>query len=92
MTPYCWKESVWNWLDCKKEKQEINRMKFGVSDYEIVRIDSFNDAKKYYIYTNPNSRWCLTHMENMYSSYTCDGINQIYFCKLIHIWLDYKLI
>ena len=64
----------------KKEKQEIDRMKFGVSDYEIVKIDSFNDAKKYYKYTNPNSRWCLTHMENMYSSYTCDGINQIYFC------------
>ena len=64
----------------KKEKQEINRMRFGVSDYEIVKIDSFNDAKKYYKYTNPNSRWCLTHMEDMYDSYTCDGINQIYFC------------
>ena len=64
----------------KKEKQEINRMKFGVSDYEIVKIDSFNDAKKYYKYTNPNSRWCLTHMEDMYDSYTCDGMNQIYFC------------
>ena len=64
----------------KKEKQEINRIKFGVSDYEIVKIDSFSDAKKYYKYTNPNSRWCLTHMDDMYDSYTCDGINQIYFC------------
>ena len=64
----------------KKEKEEINRIKFGVSDYEIVKIDSFNDAKKYYKYTNPDSRWCLTYMENMYNSYTCDGINQIYFC------------
>ena len=64
----------------KKEKQEINRMKFGVSDYEIVKIDSFSDAKKYYKYTNPNSKWCLTHMRNMYNSYSCDGINQIYFC------------
>ena len=64
----------------KKEKNEINRMKFGVSDYEIVRIDSFSDAKKYYSYTNPHSRWCLTHMEKMFDSYTCDGINQIYFC------------
>jgi hypothetical protein len=64
----------------KKEKQEINRIKFGVSDYEIVRIDSFNDARKYYTYTNPNSRWCLTYMDDMYSNYTCDGINQIYFC------------
>lgn len=63
-----------------KEKQEISKMKLGVSDYDIVKIDSFNDAKKYYKYTNPNSRWCLTHMENMYNSYTCDGINQLYFC------------
>ena len=64
----------------KKEKQEINRMKFGVSDYEIVKIDSFGGAKKYYKYTNPDSRWCLTHMKNMFDSYTCNGINQIYFC------------
>ena len=73
----------------KKEKQEINRIKFGTSDYEIVRIDSFNDAKKYYTYTNPNSRWCLTHIENMYNSYTCDGFNQIYFC-LRHGFEDVK--
>ena len=64
----------------KQEKQEINRIKFGVSDYEIVKIDSFGSAKKYYKYTNPESRWCLTHMKNMYDSYTYDGINQIYFC------------
>jgi hypothetical protein len=63
-----------------KEKEEINRMKFDVSDYEIVKIDSFSDAKKYYKYTNPYSRWCLTYMENMFDSYSCDGINQIYFC------------
>ena len=73
----------------KQEKQEINRMKFGVSDYEIVRIDSFNDAKKYYNHTNPNSRWCLTHMSNMYDGYTCDGMNQIYFC-LKHGFKDIK--
>ncbi len=75
----------------KKEKQEINRIEFGTSDYEIVKIDSFNDAKKYYKYTNTNSRWCLTHMENMYDSYTCDGINQIYFC-LKHGFEDVKQI
>lgn len=73
----------------KKEKQEINGIKFGTSDYEIVKIDSFNDAKKYSKYTNPNSRWCLTYMENMYNSYTCDGINQIYFC-LRHGFEDIK--
>ena len=64
----------------KKEKQEINRIKFGVSDYEIVKIDSYNAAKKYYKYTNPYSRWCLTHIKDMYDRYTFDGINQIYFC------------
>ena len=64
----------------EREKREISKMKFGVSEYEIVKIDSFSDAKKYYKYTNPNSRWCLTHMDDQYNSYTCDGINQIYFC------------
>ena len=64
----------------EREKREISKMKFDVSDYEIVKIDSFSDAKKYYKYTNPSSRWCLTHMEDQYNSYTCDGINQIYFC------------
>ena len=64
----------------EREKREISKMKFGVSEYEIVKIDSFNDAKKYYKYTNPNSRWCLTHMDDQYDNYTCDGINQIYFC------------
>ena len=72
-----------------KQKQEIARMKFNVSDYEIVKIDSFSDAKKYYKYTNSGSRWCLTHMEDMYDSYTCDGINQIYFC-LKHGFEDIK--
>ena len=74
-----------------KEKQEINIMKFGVSDYEIVKIDSFSDAKKYYKYTNPKSRWCLTHMENMYDGYTYNGFNQIYFC-LKHGFEDVKQI
>ena len=73
----------------KKEKKEIKRIKFCVSDYEIVKIDSYDDAQKYYRYTYPGSRWCLTHMENMYDSYTCDGINQIYFC-LKHGFEDIK--
>ena len=66
--------------DKERKKREIKKLKFGTCDYEIVKIDSYNDAKNYYKYTNPNSRWCLTYMENMYNSYTCDVINQIYFC------------
>jgi hypothetical protein len=64
----------------KKEKLEINRMDFGVSDYEIVKINSFDEATKYYKYTNPNNRWCITNREDMYTEYTCGDINQIYFC------------
>ena len=64
----------------ESERNEIDSMKFSESDYQIVPINSFEEAKKYYGYTNPNSRWCLTYMENMFDSYTSDGINQIYFC------------
>ena len=65
----------------EQEKGEINSMQFNEqSRYQIVPINSFEEAKQYYEYTNPNSRWCLTHMENMFESYTSDGINQIYFC------------
>ena len=63
------------------EKDELNAMKFeSNSNYNIVPINSFEEAQQYYQYTNPNSRWCLTHMEDMFDRYTCDGINQIYFC------------
>ena len=64
----------------EQNKKDIEAMSFGKSDYDIVRIDSFEQAKEYYKYTNPDSRWCLTHMENQYMSYTCDEINQLYFC------------
>ena len=64
----------------ESERNEIDSMEFSKSNYQIVPINSFEEAKKYYGYTNPNSRWCLTHMENMFDSYTNDGINQIYFC------------
>ena len=64
----------------EQNKKDIEAMSFGKSDYKIVRIDSFKDAKKYYKYTNPNSRWCLTHMEDQYMNYTRDETNQLYFC------------
>ena len=63
------------------EKVEIDSMDFSQgSKYQIVPINSFEEAQNYYEYTNPNSRWCLTHMDDMFDSYTCNGINQIYFC------------
>ena len=59
------------------EKAEVDSMVFDTpSDYEIVRIDSFDQASEYGRYTS----WCVTHDENMFDSYTSDGINQFYFC------------
>ena len=63
--------------DFEKNKSEINSMNFeGKSQYEIVRIDSFEQAQQYGQYTS----WCVTHYENMFNSYTNNGIGQFYFC------------
>ena len=59
------------------EKEEVNQMVFDTpSDYEIVRIDSFEQAQQYGKYTS----WCVTHQQRMFNSYTSDGIKQFYFC------------
>ena len=59
------------------EKAEIDQMAFNTpSDYEIVRIDSFEQSSQYGKYVS----WCVTHQESMFNSYTSDGINQFYFC------------
>ena len=64
----------------KETEDEINfvkRMKFtGESDYEIVKIDSYRDASRYKKYTS----WCVTQNNSHFESYSCDGINQFYFC------------
>ena len=63
--------------DFEKNKSDINSMNFeGKSQYEIVRIDSFEQAQQYGQYTS----WCVTHNENMFDSYTHNGIGQFYFC------------
>lgn len=46
------------------------------SDYQIVPINSFEEAQRYSDYTT----WCITHHENMFDSYTSNGIAQFYFC------------
>ncbi len=63
--------------DFEKNKTEIDAMNFeGKSQYNIVRIDSFEQAQQYGQYTS----WCVTHSENMFDSYTNNGIGQFYFC------------
>lgn len=59
------------------EMNFVKRMKFeGGSDYEIVKIDSYRQAAKYGKFTS----WCVTHAKEHFDSYSCDGINQFYFC------------
>ena len=66
-------------MDAEQERsrQEINAQNYSQgSNYEIVRIDSFEEASKYGDYTS----WCITHNENMFDTYTDDGTCQFYFC------------
>ena len=63
--------------DLEKDKEEVSRLKLTPNEsYTVVRIDSFEDAKKYKDYTS----WCITHDKSMLDSYTNNGMAQFYFC------------
>ena len=63
--------------ETEKEINYVKRMKFtGDSDYEIVKINSYQNASKYKTYTS----WCVTKSNENFDSYSCDGMNQFYFC------------
>ena len=60
--------------------EKVSSAEYTKNDsYKIVEIHSFNEAKKYYEYTNPKSRWCLTHMKDQWEHYTAKGANRVYF-------------
>ena len=64
----------------KENKDTLNKlkhMKFDEpSDYEIVKIDNFQQASKFAKYTP----WCVTQQARHFDSYSNDGFNQFYFC------------
>ena len=61
----------------EKEKSELDSMNFTINnDYEIVRIDSFEEAHKYKKYTS----WCVCDAKENYDSYTNGGSGIFYFC------------
>ena len=61
----------------EKEKSELDSMNFTINnDYEIVRIDSFEEAHKYKRYTS----WCVCDAEQDYDRYTNGGSGIFYFC------------
>ena len=55
--------------------RSANRQFTGKSEYTIIPITSFEDAKRYGRYTS----WCVTHGESAYDSYTKGG-EKFYFC------------
>jgi len=60
-----------------QEREELGNMQFTENgDYQIVRIDNFEQSSQYGQYTS----WCVTHNENMFNSYTSNGLGQFYFC------------
>ena len=55
--------------------RSANRQFTGETEYTIVPITSFKEAKRYGRYTS----WCVTHGEDAYDSYTKGG-EKFYFC------------
>ena len=64
-----------NSINAKKSELDSNTYTRN-SNYDIVRINSFEEASEYSKYTS----WCITKEYSAFDSYTNDGINQFYFC------------
>ena len=63
--------------DMEKDKAELEKAQYTAkNEYKVVRIDSFEQARQYGKYND----WCLAQPngENMYNSYTSEGMNQLY--------------
>ena len=63
--------------DMEKDKAELGKAQYTAkNEYKVVRIDSFEQAEQYGKYND----WCLAQPdgENMYDSYTSEGVNQLY--------------
>lgn len=65
----------------KAQKDEVNSLNYSeAKNYQIVKIDSFEEATKYNQYVYKNDQWCITYSQENYDTYTANGNNQIYFC------------
>lgn len=65
-------------VDLENDRNELSQQQYNsqASQYEIIRINSFDEASEYSNYVS----WCVTHYPEMYASYTANGINLFYFC------------
>ena len=58
------------------DKDEIASMNvIPNEEYEIVHIKNFEESKPYHAYTS----WCITSSEQMWDSYSSNGLNNVYF-------------
>lgn len=63
--------------DLNSDKEKLSSETFDTeSDYNIVRINSFQEANKYSNYTT----WCVTQDADAYNNYTNNGERIFYFC------------
>ena len=59
------------------DKKELEGQTYvGDSDYQIVKINSYEEASAFSPYTS----WCVTKSPYAFNNYTSDGVGQFYFC------------
>ena len=62
--------------DFEKDQQALSQKQFtSKSDYEVIPINSYEDAAPYSEYT----KWCITSSEGAYKTYTSNGLGTFYF-------------
>lgn len=71
--------------DLESDKVDVAKGQYDEknSQYQIVKIKSFQESEEYGQYTT----WCVTQYPNMYNSYTSGGLGVFYFC-LRNGWQD----
>lgn len=67
----------------------MNRTYVRNPNYKVVKIESYEQSKKYGKYTCKNSPWCLCISEDKYDAYIDYGNNALYFI-LSHNFRDIK--
>lgn len=64
--------------DLEQDKSDVSSQQYDSqnSQYQIVKITSFEEAEEYGDYVD----WCVTHYDDMFDSYTNHGNGIFYFC------------
>ena len=66
--------------EMNSDRTSLENKNFKNNGYNIVPINSFEDAAQYSEYFEEDNQWCITYNSDLYDSYSNNGDNQIYFC------------